>query len=441
MPYTGMNPDFYVDLIERQQHVLIAGMTGSGKSVIINGMINSILFSTSLEHKMILIDPKRVELSQYKNLTYCDRFETEIDKIEQLLDDCLGLIDRRFKLMEERGEKLFSGVKFHIFVDELADLMLNSKKAANQIQRIGQIGRAANVQLVCATQTPISEVIPTRIKVNFGVVIGLHTRSKQDSRNIVGVNGCESLPLFGKALIIYPGADIKETSVPMVPEKQLREVVEYRVQEVVQLEKERKEKEESEARKAAEEARRAAEEAIQKRNALLSGVKQEIVYYSEKQKLYDELDRLRFENLPELKSTLNKLTNTRSSIKSMLTKKRVEVLESNINECVNRINTIRNELYDYYIANENKYCRVEFTNPRLIRLIYPLLESKRANDVTAAVSILLAQNGVRIQNIQECKKSECKELSKFGIDVKEVYFCPSKLARINTYYKEVFDAW
>ena len=235
MAYTGMTHPFYNYLIETtsdNRNVLIAGMAGSGKSVIINGMINSILYKNTSDHIMALVDPKRVELSFYEDMPHCGAFATEPGDIERLLWKCIKIIDKRTEEMKSQRKRFYEGPRLHIFIDEMADLMLTSKTSADYIQRIAQLGRAANVQLVCATQCPLASVIPTRIQVNFGTIIGLHTRNAQDSRNIIGMNGCERLPKYGKALVlsadeVYP----QEKTIPMIPEEDLDKIIQYRLQE------------------------------------------------------------------------------------------------------------------------------------------------------------------------------------------------------------------
>lgn len=231
--FTGLTYPFYNDLIETtsdNRNVLIAGMAGSGKSVIINGMINSILYKSTNEHIMSLVDPKRVELSFYEDMPHCGFFATEPNQIEDLLRKSLKIIDMRTEEMKAKRKRFYDGPRLHIFIDEMADLMLTSKTSADYIQRIAQLGRAANVQLICATQCPLASVIPTRIQVNFGVIIGLHTRNAQDSRNILGVSGCEKLPKYGKALIQYlEEVEPKEVNIPMIPESEIDKIINYRL--------------------------------------------------------------------------------------------------------------------------------------------------------------------------------------------------------------------
>lgn len=223
---------FYRDLITKTENILIAGMPGSGKSVILNGMVNSILIKSNTEHQMVLVDLKKVELTPFANTPHCiGCAETEREAVS-ILKRCLTLIDNRVEEMKKTRSRLYDGPTVHIIIDEMADLMLRNRECATLIQRIVQLGRAARIQVVCATQCPLSSVIPTPIKANFGLIIGLHTRNKQDSRNILDIAGCESLPKFGKALIRYANeVDIKEVDIPMVPEEELWKLVDFRIEQ------------------------------------------------------------------------------------------------------------------------------------------------------------------------------------------------------------------
>lgn len=227
----GITAPLYNDLLQSGKHILIAGMTGSGKSVIMNGLINSILYENCYEHRMALADVKIVEFSRYRNTPHCIQCATNPKEVEAMLSGILNTINSRLEYMTEHGLKNYDGAWIHVFVDEMADLMLTSKNAADLLQRICQIGRAAKIQVIVATQCPLATVIPTRIKVNFPIIIGLHTATAQHSRNILEVNGCEMLPMYGEALIMYPTTGIKRVNVPMIPEEMIDKVVSFREQE------------------------------------------------------------------------------------------------------------------------------------------------------------------------------------------------------------------
>ena len=224
--FVGVTAPLYEELAFSGKNILIAGMTGSGKSTIMNGLINSILYEDNANHQIILVDLKRVEFSKYKDTAHCLGFAKTLEEAETTLNYVKTTINIRLDDMERRGLDKWDGMTLHLFVDEMAELMLGNKKVANQLQSICQIGRAAGVQVVVATQCPLAEVIPTRIKVNFPIIIGLHTALAQHSRNILEVNGCEDLPLHGEALIMRPDCTITRTQVPMIPEDMLFKIIE-----------------------------------------------------------------------------------------------------------------------------------------------------------------------------------------------------------------------
>lgn len=216
----------YEDLIERGQNILIAGMTGSGKSVLLNGIINSILYKRTDEHLMVLIDIKRVEFNKYKNTYHCVRLATDLNEAKSVLNGVRNLIQNRLNYMDEKGIDIYDGPTVHLIIDELAELVLQDKELTKTLQSICQIGRATKVQVICATQCPLAEVIPTRIKVNFPILIGLHTATARHSRNIIEVNGCEKLPMYGEALIVYPSIGIQRKYVPMISKELLTAIIE-----------------------------------------------------------------------------------------------------------------------------------------------------------------------------------------------------------------------
>lgn len=196
--YKIVVPGLYVDLL-KQKHLLIGGATGSGKSVIINGIIRAGIV-TNPRNSFIFLDPKRVELSEYRRLVQCYMHVSELRDMTRALDTALTITDKRYREMSRRGLRMWDKEHMYIVIDELADLMTTRRKEVQpQIQRLCQIGRAAGIHVIAATQTPISKVIPTEIKVNFDSRIALHCVTKQDSRNIIGVPGAESLPQYGYA--------------------------------------------------------------------------------------------------------------------------------------------------------------------------------------------------------------------------------------------------
>lgn len=192
----------------KQPHLLVAGTTGSGKSVILNGIITTLLYRYPWEAQFILIDPKRVELSPYKNLPHTIRYASEPQEMVSALYYALQIVEERYKEMEKRRERKYTGGDVYVIIDEWADLMTtNRRTVAPLIQRLAQVGRASKVHVILCTQTPIAKIIPTEIKCNFDSRVGLRTRSAQDSRNILGYAGLEELPQYGQGVYMTPQGD------------------------------------------------------------------------------------------------------------------------------------------------------------------------------------------------------------------------------------------
>ena len=216
----------YQDMLN-QPHLLIAGATGSGKSVVINGIIYTAITQSPATNQFILIDPKRVELVEYKYLPHTIDYSSEPFEMVASLTYAMMITENRYKEMQKRGIKKYTGSHIYVIIDELADLMTTNKKEVQPlIQRLAQIGRAANVHIIAATQCPLSTVIPTPIKVNFDARVGLRTRSKQDSRNILDMTGCELLPRYGQGYYMTPE---KTTlyNIPMYSDEEITELCNY----------------------------------------------------------------------------------------------------------------------------------------------------------------------------------------------------------------------
>ena len=215
-----------------QSHLLIAGATGCGKSVFENGLIATALYKTPGEVGFILIDPKMTELCMYRNLPHTIAYACEGKAMIQALQHAVELIMVRFKDAQRRGIREYDGSDIYVVVDELQDLMTTHKREAFPLlQRIAQIGRAAHVHLIACTQSPIREVIPTALKCNFSSRIALRTISKQDSRNIIEMTGCEQLPDPSTEHVAYGyyrhGANTDLYKLPYVSDSEIRSLIHH----------------------------------------------------------------------------------------------------------------------------------------------------------------------------------------------------------------------
>ena len=215
------------DDMAKQPHLLIAGATGSGKSVVVNGIIYNLLHSGPSKASLILIDPKRVELVQYKNVPHCLRYASEPADMPQALQYAMMITENRYQVMQRNGERMYSGGDVYVIIDELADLMTTQKKAVLPLlQRLCQIGRAAKVHVIACTQCPLAKVIPTEVKVNFDSRVALRTRSPQDSRNILNRTGCELLPRYGQGYYMTPEG-LNLWNIPMYSESDVAAVLNW----------------------------------------------------------------------------------------------------------------------------------------------------------------------------------------------------------------------
>ncbi len=217
-------------------HLLIAGTTGSGKSVCINTIILSLLYRHTPDRcKFILIDPKMLELSTYEGIPnlLCPVI-TEAKKAASVLGWVVKEMENRYKLMTKVGVRNIDGYNSKhktfmpyivVIVDEMSDLMLVSgKDIENYIQKLSQMARAAGIHIIMATQRPSVDVITGTIKANFPTRISFQVSSKIDSRTILGEQGAEQL--LGKGDMLYMSSANKITRIhaPIVTEDEIEKI-------------------------------------------------------------------------------------------------------------------------------------------------------------------------------------------------------------------------
>ncbi len=234
-------------------HVLIAGSTGSGKSVAINAMIMSLLYRTTPSQvRLILVDPKRVELGMYEGIPHLfTPIITEPKAAANALRNAVREMERRLKLLASRSvrnidqyNKLFEGTMPSLFeegereeplpyiviiIDELADLMmLDRANVEESITRLAQMARAVGIHLVLATQRPSVDVITGLIKANVPTRISFRLVTKVDSRTIIDTNGAEALLGRGDMLFLPPGTSrLMRLHAPYVSEKETAAIVNF----------------------------------------------------------------------------------------------------------------------------------------------------------------------------------------------------------------------
>jgi len=217
-------------------HLLIAGTTGSGKSVCINTIIVSLLYKLNPDLcKFILIDPKMLELSAYEGIPHllCPVI-TDAKKATSALGWTVKEMNSRYKLMSKDGVRNIDGYNSKhklkmpyivVVVDEMSDLMLVAgKEIESYIQKLSQMARAAGIHIIMATQRPSVDVITGTIKANFPTRISFQVSSKIDSRTILGEQGAEQLLGKGDMLFMSSANRIGRIHGPYVSEKEIEKI-------------------------------------------------------------------------------------------------------------------------------------------------------------------------------------------------------------------------
>ncbi len=226
--------------LARMPHLMIAGSTGSGKSVMLNSFLISLLYkNTPQDVKLIVIDPKRVEMTPYNGIPHLlTPVVTDHEKAVNALKWAVAEMDRRYKVLAEAGNRNIAdynaagGLRMHyiiIIVDELADLMAVAKNDVEAtIVRLSQMARAVGIHLVLATQRPSVEVITGLIKANITSRIAFAVASQVDSRTILDSSGAESL--LGNGDMLFVTAEVqkpKRIQGAYVGEKEVNKVADY----------------------------------------------------------------------------------------------------------------------------------------------------------------------------------------------------------------------
>lgn len=227
--------------LTKMPHLLVAGQTGAGKSVSVNSMIMSILFKASpREVKMLMIDPKLIELSMYDDIPHLiSPVITNPKQAAEALRKMVFEMERRYRLLAEKGARNIDGYNkvateeeqmpfIVIFIDELADLMFaSSREVEDSITRLAQMARAAGIHLVIGTQRPSVDVITGIIKANLPSRISFKVTTKIDSRTILDTMGAEQLLDKGDMLLMLSGQGIKRVHGALVTEDEIHQVTAF----------------------------------------------------------------------------------------------------------------------------------------------------------------------------------------------------------------------
>jgi DNA segregation ATPase FtsK/SpoIIIE, S-DNA-T family len=227
--------------LARMPHLLVAGATGSGKSVSINAMITSILYkATPREVQMLMIDPKLLELSAYYDIPHLiSPVITNPKEASEALKKMVFEMERRYMLLAANGVRNIESYNQQVaaanrlpyivvFIDELADLMFTAPSdVENAIARLAQMARASGIHLILATQRPSVDVITGLIKANFPARISFQVTSKIDSRTILDAMGAEKLLGMGDMLYMVPGIKSARIHGAFISDTEVKDITTY----------------------------------------------------------------------------------------------------------------------------------------------------------------------------------------------------------------------
>lgn len=223
----GSYQKFCAEILE-QPHTLIAGTTGSGKSVLMNAILYTALYKAPSQVRFVLIDPKRTELRAYRNLPHTIQYCTDPGDALQALREAVREIDARYSRACEKGLKTSTEAALYIVIDELGDLVHSNKETIGVLSKIARIGRASNVHLIAATQCPNRKTLSAEFSANCTCRVALRCQDKIESRQILGLPDATGLPMYGYGYFLTPSRLTPELiRIDMIPEEELAARVQW----------------------------------------------------------------------------------------------------------------------------------------------------------------------------------------------------------------------
>lgn len=207
---------------------MVAGATGSGKSTTINGLLYTLCCQSPNDIGFVIIDLKKISLLDWEFVPHCLNYIRDVDKVPKIIEKFKQTMDNRYNVMLRDRVDKYIGKQLYLVIDEAADLIDTCPNIIEDLKHISRLGRASGIHLIYATQSPDRKTIPSQLQQNIVFRLGLRCASPLESRQIVNVKGCESLPKYGEGILSSPDfMQPTKVVVPMVDPQIIKYVLDW----------------------------------------------------------------------------------------------------------------------------------------------------------------------------------------------------------------------
>ena len=220
----------FADKVLQAEHTLIAGTTGCGKTAFLRSVLRSVLVKQNPdEAKLIIIDPKRFELTEYRKLPHVIRYAQSPSDALEALKEANRILEARAEHLSRTGQKVCKLADVYVIIDELNDLLISryARAIEAELEHIITLGRALRIHAICCTQNPNRKTIKANIVTCYTCRIGMKCLSAIESRQIVGMSGCEALPKHGEVIAVLDGEIAHYKAPDYIPEDGNDEIIRF----------------------------------------------------------------------------------------------------------------------------------------------------------------------------------------------------------------------
>ena len=218
--YNGLYDFFLTDV-----HGMVAGCAGSGKSTAVNAILHALCCHAPCQMSYAIIDLKQISLLDWEYMPHCLRYARTPEQANETIAQFTATMDKRYADMLEQRIDKYQGGHLYLIIDEAADLLDTDKTVIKKLVHLCRLGRAANIHVIYATQSPDRKTIPAQLQQNIPCCLGLRCKSQMESRQIIGQGGCELIEGVGKGfLTTTQNPKPLFVTVPMVTQDRIEEL-------------------------------------------------------------------------------------------------------------------------------------------------------------------------------------------------------------------------